>query len=221
MFSVACIPIALALAIGLELLDHARPLIPLGLVLGVVLLASSSTSAMGQRAVWNVRSNQEESILGATIAALPAPSATTGIVVVDPEAISGPLYALLPAYFQLAVDYLLPGQQFLAVCHQDVATILATPATDPPTETSCRVESGVLRTAVSSVDLSTAVVVEIHRTGGPSSGGAAWTSAAPTETGVERVDEILDCVAAGTCDDGSTGVEARVIDLAAPAGVAP
>ena len=219
-FSVAGVAIGLAVAIGLELLSRVRPLVPVFLVLGLVLLASSTTSALGQRAAWNRRSNLEESILGATIAALPDPTATTGIVVVDPEAISGSLYALLPAYFQIATEYLLPGHQSLAVCHQDAASILAAPPTATRTESTCSVEAGVLHTSVASVDLSTAVVVEIRRTtGSPSPYPSAWPSAAPRTSGVRRVDEILDCVAAGSCDEGGTGVVARVIDLDAPAEV--
>jgi hypothetical protein len=207
-FSVASIPLALAASSLLELTRWLR-FTSLSLVIGSALLVGATTAAVGQRTEWNDRSTTAEHALGAVFAVLPDARSVDGLVIVDPDQIFGELHSFLPELLMLATDYVLPGgPQRVALCHQPAGSIVTAATPVPMSSTMCAARGDTVSTSVASVDLRSAIVLEVRRPGN----GAEW-ALGPKSPQVERIASMFDCVASGTCDEGPFGVRARVIEL--------
>ncbi|MCU1393893.1 MAG: hypothetical protein JWM34_2321 [Ilumatobacteraceae bacterium] len=205
-FSIASLPLSLALMAAVELLArHSRVAGPLAVA---ALVASTGAAASGQRDEWHDRSTYQEHLLGSVVeASLDAPAART-IIVIDPERLVGGVngndaYDFLPEIFPVAVAFAEPRITQVLVCHGPIDEL---PATSPvPRE--CVLNDGVVSTDVGSMPVAGAAVIEIRKSPSP-----RWPSSyLPLPT--HRARALLHCVAAESCDDGSEGIEARFIAI--------
>ena len=201
-FSIACLPLAIAIVGALEILARYRSVI--AVTASVVLLVLAASSATASATPGTAFRPTEEAVLGAiSIARDSAPELATQIVVIDPEHLVGDdVYTFIPEILQLAVLYLLPDVNAVLLCHapfEELSEVAATP-------TDCVLENGAVRNNLGSVLVVSAAVIEIRHT----EPGSAWSGVRQRPSG-PRIRSVLVCVGAGTCDAGPFGVQARVI----------